>query len=139
MLLRRRKYKKSRASTYSIALISLAILACEIWYLEAHNTRNPKSSRMAISQELIANNISTVAYLTPATEPGGTAKLLTFSSPFDALSALGGGEDKGGGDPLPFSGKKEISNLAHILESVCIGSNPCASINVAQLHAKEAK
>ena len=132
MLLRRRKHEKSAVRTYSIAAISILILACEIWYVDSLYTRESKLSRMAFSQKFVVNNHPPLSYVLLEQQRGGTTKHLKTSSPLR-------GEEKGGGDPRLFSRNGGMLNLAHILESVCIASNPCASVKEAQLHAKEAK
>lgn len=144
MLIRRRS-KKSKVRTYSIAVISLLILACELWYVDALNAREPKSSRMAISQQFVSYYTSTSIYPLTIDETGGTTNLITFSSPLTVEEATQlpssplRGEEEGGGDSFLFSVNDGKLNLAHILESVCVGSDPCTPITVAQLHTKEAK
>jgi hypothetical protein len=132
MMLRRRIYKKSKVRTYSIAVISLLILACEIWYVDALNAREPKSSRTAASQKYTAYNHHPFLYALMEQERSGRTKHLITST-------LLTGKEKGTGDPRLFFGNDGMLSLTHILESVCVGSNPCRSITVAQLHAKEAK
>jgi hypothetical protein len=114
MLLRRRRSRKSKAKTYSLAMISLLILAGEVWYMDSLNAREMESNRIITSQKLVLK-----------TNP-------SFSYPLM-------GEEQGGVDTLLFSREREISYLAHKFESVYISSNPCASIYIAQLPVKEAK
>jgi hypothetical protein len=114
MLLRRQQSKKSKVKTYCITMISLLILACEIWYVDSLNTRATESSRMAISQKFEVN-------------------------PHPLLSSSLKEEEHNGGKPHILVQENGVRNHAHILESVCTRSYQYAAINLAQLHAKEAK
>jgi hypothetical protein len=132
MLLRRQKSKKSKAKMHGIAMISLLILACEIWYVDSLNRRETRSNWMAISQEFVAGDISTLAYPAPMKKIGGKSKLPASSSHLMR-------EEKGGGDTHLFSVNDGELALADGFEYVCSGTSLYASIYVAQLHAKEAK
>jgi hypothetical protein len=126
-------------------VISLLILAWEIWYVDALNAREPKSSRMAISQQFVSYYTSASIYPLTIAETKGTTNLITFSSPLtvEETTQLPSSplreEKEGGGDFLLLSVNDGKLNLTHILESVCVGSNQGTSITIAQLQAKEAK
>jgi hypothetical protein len=149
MLLRRQESKKSKVKIYGIAMISMLILACEIWYVDSLNRREMHTStihdsRFPIQDTKTENERS--GSPSPVLQEGSSKELTQLTSPAmtgkvttPPIASLLKEEEKGGGDTHLFSVNDGKLALADRFEYVCSGTSLYASIYVAQLHTKEAK
>jgi hypothetical protein len=86
-MLRRRKRKESAVRRYSIAAVSLFILAFEIWYLDSLSARTTQPHRVVVSKEfVVAKHSPSFSFLTE--DEGASAEPRRFLRKSGVLNHL---------------------------------------------------